>query len=51
MPWKRLLRQIAAGEHEFKFQKEIALYSNVGTSRLRRMVLRSGYVARNSLRR
>ena len=38
-----LLRQIAAGQHEFKFQKEIALYSSVGTSRLRRILLRSGY--------
>lgn len=38
-----LLRQIAAGQHEFTFQKEIALYSSVGTSRLRRMLLRSGY--------
>jgi multidrug resistance protein MdtO len=38
-----LLRQIAAGQHEFKFQKEISLYSSVGTSRLRRMLLRSGY--------
>ena len=37
-----LLRQIGAGEHEFKYQKEIALYSTVGTSRLRRMVNRSG---------
>ena len=38
-----LLRQIAAGQHEFKVQKEIALYSSVGTSRLRRILLRSGY--------
>jgi multidrug resistance protein MdtO len=38
-----LLRQIAAGQHELKFQKGIALFSSVGTSRLRRMVLRSGY--------
>jgi multidrug resistance protein MdtO len=38
-----LLRQIAAGQQEFKFQKDIALYSSVGTSRLRRMLLRSGY--------
>lgn len=41
-----LLRQIAAGEHEFKYQKEIALYSTVGTSRLRRMVNRSGASAK-----
>ena len=38
-----LLRQIAAGQQEFKPQKEVALYSSVGTSRLRRMLLRSGY--------
>ncbi len=38
-----LLRQIAAGQHEFEFQKDVALYSSVGTSRLRRMLLRSGY--------
>ncbi|HEY1730562.1 MAG TPA: FUSC family protein, partial [Terriglobales bacterium] len=38
-----LLRQMAAGEHEFKSQREIALFSSVGTSRLRRMLLRSGY--------
>lgn len=38
-----LLRQIAAGQHEFKPLKEITLYSSVGTSRLRRMLLRSGY--------
>ena len=40
-----LLRQIAKGQGEFRFQKEIALYSSVGTSRLRRMLLRSGYAA------
>ncbi len=38
-----LLRQIAAGQQSFKFKKEIALYSSVGTSRLRRMLVRSGY--------
>jgi multidrug resistance protein MdtO len=38
-----LLRQISAGEQDFKFQKDIALYSSVGTSRLRRMLIRSGY--------
>ncbi len=38
-----LLRQMASGQNDFKFQKEIALYSSVGTSRLRRMLLRSGY--------
>jgi multidrug resistance protein MdtO len=38
-----LLRQISAGQQDFKFQKDIALYSSVGTSRLRRMLLRSGY--------
>ena len=41
-----LLRQIAAGEHDFKYQKEIALYASVGTSRLRRMVNRSGSSAK-----
>lgn len=41
-----LLRQIAAGEHEFKYQKEIALYASLGTSRLRRMINRSGSSAR-----
>ncbi len=45
-----LLRQIAAAENQFKFQKELSLYTNVGTSRLRRMVLRSGY-SRSSSRR
>jgi multidrug resistance protein MdtO len=38
-----LLRPISAGQQDFKFQKDIALYTNVGTSRLRRMLLRSGY--------
>jgi multidrug resistance protein MdtO len=38
-----LLRQIAAGESQLKFQKEIDLYSSLGTSRLRRLLLRSGY--------
>lgn len=38
-----LLRQIAKGQGDFKFQKEIALYSSVGTSRLRRILVRSGY--------
>jgi multidrug resistance protein MdtO len=38
-----LLRQISAGQGDFKFQKDVALYSSVGTSRLRRMLLRSGY--------
>lgn len=38
-----LLRQISQGEGEFKVQKDIALYSSVGTSRLRRTLLRSGY--------
>ena len=41
-----LLRQIAAGKSEFKYQKEIALYSTVGTSRLRRMINRSGASAK-----
>lgn len=41
-----VLRQIAAGEPQFRTQKEIALYSSVGTSRLRRMLLRSGYPPR-----
>ncbi len=38
-----LLRQIGAGQQSFKFKKEITLYSSVGTSRLRRMLVRSGY--------
>jgi len=38
-----LLRTIAAGQQSFKFKKEITLYSSVGTSRLRRMLVRSGY--------
>ena len=42
---ERLLRQVASGEPEFKLQKDIALYANVGTSRLRRLLLRSGYPA------
>ena len=41
-----LLRTIAAGQHSFRFKKEIALYSSVGTSRLRRMLVRSGYPPR-----
>ena len=40
---EELLRQIAAGQQTFKFKKEITLYSSVGTSRLRRMLVRSGY--------
>ncbi len=39
---ENLLRQIAAGESSFQFQKELSLYASVGTSRLRRIVLRSG---------
>jgi multidrug resistance protein MdtO len=38
-----LLRQISSGQPDFKFQKDIALYSSVGTSRLRRTLLLSGY--------
>ncbi len=38
-----LMRQIAAGESVFKFKKEIDLYASLGTSRLRRLLLRSGY--------
>ncbi len=41
-----LLRQIASGQQSFKFKKEIALYSSVGTSRLRRILVRSGYAPR-----
>ncbi len=40
---EELLRQIADAQQSFKFEKHIALYSSVGTSRLRRMVVRSGY--------
>ncbi len=38
-----LLRQISSGQPDFKFQKDIELYSSVGTSRLRRTLIRSGY--------
>ena len=41
-----LLRQVAAGEQQFKYEKELALYTTVGTSRLRRMVNRSGSSAK-----
>ena len=37
-----LLRRIAAGEPSFQLQEKLAQYSNVGTSRLRRTLLRSG---------
>ncbi len=37
-----LLRQIASGSSSFQFQEMIARYSTVGTSRLRRTLLRSG---------
>src|SRR5581483_1049403 len=40
-----LLRQVAKGEGEFQSQKEIELYSSVGTSRLRRIILRAGLPA------
>lgn len=36
-----LLRQIATGDHSFKFQKEVDFYASIGTSRLRRLLLRS----------
>jgi len=37
-----LLRQIASGQPSFQLNEEIARFSNVGTSRLRRILLRSG---------
>ena len=40
---EQLLRQLAAGQPTFELQKQIARYSSLGTSRLRRMLLRSGY--------
>lgn len=39
---QELLRQIASGSSSFQFQEKIARYSTVGTSRLRRTLLRSG---------
>ncbi len=39
---EELLRRIASGAPSFKVMEEIARFSNVGTSRLRRTLLRSG---------
>ncbi len=39
---EELLQQVGSGSTELKFQKQIALFSELGTSRLRRLMLRSG---------
>jgi multidrug resistance protein MdtO len=40
---EQLLRQIGSGEASFKYQDQIALFSSVGMSRVRRLINRSGY--------
>jgi len=40
-----LLRQIASGQPSFAINEDISRFSNVGTSRLRRLLLRSGLPA------
>ena len=40
---EQLLRQVGSGEASFKYQDQIALFSSVGMSRVRRLLNRSGY--------
>ena len=40
---EQLLRQVGSGEASFKHQDQIALFSSVGMSRVRRLLNRSGY--------